>query len=631
MAKNVAYGRLALLTALLLLGFAGLGARLFQLQVLRHEELRQKARENTERTFQRKPRRGDIRDSRGNLLATSAPVKTVCADPTLIVDRQAQVGQVLAPLLQTNASYLADRLQLRRLRHDDGGQPVFDKHVVLKNKVPLQDWERIRTAMAKATFGFAPRPLSRRERFVLHNLRHKAVFAEDDQLRVYPNQTLAAHVLGFAGPSADGSGLEGKDGIELILNSKLAGVRGWLQTERDKAGAEQVAWRQQDVKPRDGLNVVLTLDAGLQYIVETEIAEGFREQEPVSISAVVVRPRTGEILALANLPTFDPNQPGEAPESARRNRVITDLAEPGSTFKVVVVSAALNEGIVSLADWFDCEQGRFLFAGRVLHDVHPYGVLTVEQILAKSSNIGAAKIGLRLGPERLYDYIRDFGFGRRTGVPLLGEVTGIVHPLKDWTKLSISRIPMGHEIAVTPLQMVMAMSALANQGRLMRPMLVQRLEDDQGRIVARYEPQCVRQVVSPAAARQMVNALKQVVSTNGTAVKARLDHYVVAGKTGTAEKVGPGGYQRHKNFASFIGFFPADQPELCISVVLDEPRKSHLGGQTAAPIFQRIAERAANYLGLRPTLPAEADPAAVAQSHARAGGLAATTAARPNL
>jgi cell division protein FtsI/penicillin-binding protein 2 len=631
MARALPYRRLALLTGLLLLAFAGLAGRLFHLQVLRHEELRQKARENTERTFQRKPRRGDIRDSRGNLLATSVPVKTVCADPTLILDRQAQVAQVLAPLLKTNASFLIERLQLRVLRHDRDGQPVFDKHVVLKHKVSLQDWERIRVAMTNANFAAGGRPVSRRERFFLHNLRHKAVFTEDDQLRVYPNQTLAAHVLGFAGPSEDGSGLEGKDGIELILNSKLAGVRGWLQTERDKGGAELVALRQQDVKPRDGLNVVLTIDAGLQYIVETELAEGFREQEPLSISAIVVRPRTGEIVAMANLPTFDPNQPGEAPEAARRNRVITDLAEPGSTFKVVVASAALNEGVVSLADRFDCEQGRFLFAGRILHDVHPYGVLSVEQIIAKSSNIGAAKVALRLGQEKLHEYIRNFGFGRRTGIPLLGEISGIVHPLKDWTKLSISRIPMGHEIAVTPLQMVMAMSALANQGRLMRPMLVQRLEDDQGHIVAQYEPQFVRQVVSPAGARQIVSALKQVVSTNGTAIKARLDRYVVAGKTGTAEKVGPGGYLRNKNFASFIGFFPADDPELCISVVLDEPKKSHLGGQAAAPVFQRIAERAANYLGLRPNLPSEPEASAVAQSKTRAAGLVAARPTRPNL
>ncbi|MBI2929840.1 MAG: penicillin-binding protein 2 [Verrucomicrobia bacterium] len=630
MPLGLPYRRLWLLTVLLVAAFAGLGARLVHLQVLRHGELLEKARENTERTFLRQPRRGDIRDARGNLLATTVPVKTVCADPTLIGNRQARVAAVLAPLLKTNQTYLLERLQLRVLRTETNGQPVFDKHVVLKHKVRLEEWERIQQAMAKEGFGCEGRKLGRKDRTFLRNLQRKAIFTEDDQLRVYPNQTLAAHVLGHVGPSEDGKNLEGKDGIERVLNSKLSGAKGWLQTERDHGGAELVANRQQEVRPSDGLNVVLTLDAGLQYIVETELAEGLREQEPISISATIVRPRTGEILAMANLPTFDPNKPGDVADASRRNRIITDLAEPGSTFKIVVVAAALNEGVVRLQDRFDCEHGRFLFAGKVLHDLHPYGILSVEQIIAKSSNIGAAKVGIKLGQERLYEHVRNFGFGHRTGLPLLGEISGIVHPLSRWTKLSISRIPMGHEIAVTPLQMVMAMSTIANDGKLMRPMLVDRLEDDEGNVVAQYKPQFVRQTISPAAARQMVIALKQVVSTNGTANRAKLDHFVVAGKTGTAEKVGPGGYERNKNFSSFLGFFPADDPELCISVVLDEPKRSHVGGLTAAPIFQRIAERAANYLGLRPDLP-PAQPPTEARARVSHTGPRLVAQARSNL
>jgi cell division protein FtsI/penicillin-binding protein 2 len=293
---------------------------------------------------------------------------------------------------------------------------------------------------------------------------------------------------------------------------------------------------------------------------------------------------------MATLPNFDPNNLSgdEKSVAARRNRVISDIAEPGSTFKIVVVSGALNDGLVTPTDVFDCEHGRFLYAGKVLRDHESYGPLTVEQIITKSSNIGAAKIGIKMGEPQLYHYIRDFGFGTRTGIPLGGEVYGSIRHWTNWTKLSISRIPMGHEVAATPLQMVMAMCAIANNGWLMRPMLV------------KNSPQRVRQVVSETASRQMVAALKTVISPAGTGAKAKLEHYTLAGKTGTAQKIVNGAYSNEKFFTSFIGFFPADDPELCISVVMDEPKNGYYGGQAAAPVFKQIAERAANYLNIRP-------------------------------
>jgi cell division protein FtsI/penicillin-binding protein 2 len=371
---------------------------------------------------------------------------------------------------------------------------------------------------------------------------------------------------------------------------------------------ELVVFREQDVEARPGLNVVLTIDSGLQDIVESELAKAWTINTPVSITAIVVRPRTGEILALANLPNFDPNKPGGQMENLR-NRAITDVAEPGSTFKIVVVSGALNEGIVDLTDPFDCENGVFHFMGYALHDTHHYGILNVGQIIAKSSNIGAAKVGIKMGAPRLYEYVHSFGFGEPTGIPLPGEQKGFAYPLERWTKLSISRIPMGYEVAVTPLQTVMAMSAIANGGRLMRPMLVNRLEDQEKNVVLKFEPQLIRQVIAPPTARKMVEALKLVV-TEGTGAKARLEHYTVAGKTGTARKAGNGGYLVGKYFSSFIGFFPADDPELCISVVMDEPvvKKGYYGGETAAPVFKAIAERAAVYLGIRPTDDTPAEP-----------------------
>jgi cell division protein FtsI/penicillin-binding protein 2 len=308
----------------------------------------------------------------------------------------------------------------------------------------------------------------------------------------------------------------------------------------------------------------------------------------------VVRPKTGEIVAMATLPNYNPNAPGAAEDNQLRNRVISDQAEPGSTFKIVVVAAGINENRFDLEDVINCENGKFLFAGRYLHDDHSFSQLTVERIISKSSNIGSAKIAIELGKDTLYEYVRAFGFGERTGIPLPGEINGTVHPVKRWSGLSITRIPMGHEIDCTPLQMVMAM----------KPMLVDRFVDQDGNTVAKFDPQVVREVITPETAKKMVTALKTTVSTNGTGMKAKLKFYTAAGKTGTAQKIVNGQYVRNKHYSSFIGFFPADNPELCISVVLDEPKKGTYGSETAAPVFQRIAERAANYLAI----PAEQIP-----------------------
>jgi cell division protein FtsI/penicillin-binding protein 2 len=424
-------------------------------------------------------------------------------------------------------------------------------------------------------------------------------------LRDYPNRMLAAHVLGFVGMTnleVNGVQLQdnvGVEGIEKSFNSKLAGVRGWRRTETDRRGRELVSLRSEDVAPRDGFDVVLTIDSVIQSILESALADGMKQHSPISISGIVARPRTGEILAMATLPTFDPNNPGGAPPEARRNRVIADIAEPGSTFKIVTISGALNDETVRLTDTFDCENGHFAFAGKVLHDHEPYGVLTLLEGIMKSSNILAAKVGIKMGEARLADYIRNYGFGTRTGVPLPGEVPGIVHPVKNWSKVSIAQLPMGQGISVTRLQMLMTMCAIANKGQLMRPMLVDRLEDNEHNLVAKYSPQRVRQVIGERAAKDMVQALKTVVSPKGTAPKAVLDHYTAAGKTGTAQKVENGVYVK-KYFSSFIGFFPADNPELCISVTMDEPKEGYYGGAVAGPIFKQIAESAARYLSIPP-------------------------------
>jgi len=619
MGKQLQYRRLLMLALLLGAAFAGLGYRLVDLQVLRHERLSAIAERNTAYEASLEPRRGDILDCRGNVLATSAFVKTVCANPQLIGARASEFAKVLAPLLQKDEGTLIELMTKARV--NTNGQTVPMEGVELKTKVPFEICQKIKAAVADMTFAPGEKKLSKIELATLHN---EAIYLDrhDDQLRIYPNQSLASHVIGYVLTEEIVTNaqrrfqLMGRGGIEASFDGKLRGVRGWRVSEKDGKKREVVSFREQDVAAEDGLNVVLTLDSVIQHIVESALAEAVDKYTPVSISGIVARPRTGEILAMASFPTFDANKISGASADALRNRVISDVAEPGSTFKIVVVSGALNDGTVKLGDVFDCEHGRFVFAGRQLHDHEKdYGELTVEGIITKSSNIGAAKIGIKMGDDRLLEYIRDFGFGQKTGIPLPAEVIGIVHPEK-WTKVSIAQIPMGQGVAVTRLQMTMAMCAIANNGALMRPMLVDHLEDRDHKTVVKYTPQKVRQVIGESAVREMVKALKTVVSSDGTAPKAALEHYTVAGKTGTAQKVLPtGGYSKDKFFSSFIGFFPADNPELCVSIMIDEPHGSHYGGQTAAPIFKQIAEKAANYLNIRPEdgadVPSLAETAAV--------------------
>ncbi len=605
------YQRLVWLAVLLGVAFAGLAYRLVDLQVLRHDELSAKAQQNTERQFVLEPRRGDILDVNGNLLATSTFVKTVCADPTLLGNHQPEIARVLAPLLQMPEGDLTQKL-LPRVRKDEQGALVTNRYVVLKHKVPAETWQKIQAAMAVVDFGLDEKKLPKMQRKFLTDLRQSAVFTErqDDQLRIYPNQRLAAHVLGYVGTeetNVDDRPVQetaGKDGIEWTFDAQLRGVRGWRETETDGHKHEVVALRKQDVEARDGLNVVLTIDSVIQHILESAMADAMVTHTPISITGIAMRPRTGEILGMATLPNFDPNNLDGTTADERRDRVITDMVEPGSTFKIVVVAGALNDQIVRLDDRFDCENGHFPFAGRILHDHEPYGILSVKNVITHSSNIGAAKIGIKMGDDRLYDYIRRFGFGDPTGLPLPGEVgcRFFVHPVSKWTKVSVAQIPMGQGVCVTRLQMLMAMCALANDGCLVQPMIVSRLQDADGHTVARYAPQRVRQVVTPATAKLMVEALKTVATKEGTAPEAALTHYTVAGKTGTAQKAGPGGYIKDKYLASFIGFFPADDPQLCVSIVMDEPKNGHFGGRIAAPVFHDVAERIANYLNLKPDI-----------------------------
>lgn len=605
------YRRLWVCVTTLAIAISALSYRLVDLQVLRHEEYVERAQANTQRKYLLPAMRGQIKDISGNILALSVPVKTICADPTLLGPYYPQIAKILAPYLQMSESELTEKLT-PRIRIDNSGKIVTNRYVVLKRKVPVETYEQIKTVMKNLSFGIDEKTLPLSQRRFFKDLRESAIFADkiDDQLRVYPNGTLAAHILGYVGmENKTVNGVEiietvGVAGIERMLNQNLAGVPGWRVTEKDSRNRELVSYRHQDVEPIDGLNVVLTIDSRLQYILEKELIELYKKQSPLSVQGVIVRPKTGEILAMAVYPNFDPNKPGQYPEEYRRNRIIEEVHEPGSTFKLVVISGALNEKKVKLTDVIDCERGRFEYCGRVIHD-HGHGsdTLTVEEILERSSNIGAAKIGLLLGPQLLYDYVRRFGFGSRTGISLPAEIEGIVHPTNKWHKTSIISISFGHEIAVTPLQTVMAVAAIANKGVLMSPMLIDRLEDKDGNIVAKYHPQQVREVITAETAKLITSAMERVTTgKSGTARRAALELYTVAGKTGTAEKPGPGGYQRDKNFSSFVGFFPTQDPELCIGIFVDEPKENRLGGVVCGPVFKSVAEQAAAYLCIPPDI-----------------------------
>ncbi|MEI7534141.1 MAG: penicillin-binding protein 2 [Verrucomicrobiae bacterium] len=598
--------RALLLLTFLSAAFGGLGYRLVDLQVLRHDELSAKAERNTQREFWQAPRRGDILDANGNILATSVAVKTICADPSLIRNFQPLVARAIAPILKLNEVELVQKLTPRLARNAKGEVVTNNLHYVrLAKNISEETWRQLAAAMTNLTFGVDEKKLPRSQREFVRNLRQHAIFTEPDQMRVYPNGSLASQVIGF--PAAEEvriSGrvvtqIVGRDGVELALQKQLSGVAGWKVTETDRAQHELVALRDEDVHPRDGLNVVLTVDSVVQHIVETALADALQKHTPRSITGIVMRPKTGEILAMASLPNYDPNQPNTiTPET--RNRVLTDVVEPGSTFKIVVVSGALNNGIVNLNTPVFCENGAFAFAGRVLHDHERLGNETVKSVITKSSNIGAAKIGIQLGSDNLYSYAWNYGFGQRSGIPLPGEARGFLYPVKNWSKVSIAQIPMGHGVAVTRLQMLYAMAAIANHGVLMRPMIVKQLQERDGSVVQRYAPESVRKIIGDKAVADMVEALKTVPTKDGTAPDAGMKNYVVAGKTGTAQKAENGAYASGKYISSFIGFFPADDPQICISVVMDEPKEGYYGGKVCGPVFRDIAERCASYLNIPP-------------------------------
>jgi cell division protein FtsI/penicillin-binding protein 2 len=544
--------------------------RLIDLQILQHEKFTALAAEKHNHKQIIYARRGIIRDAHNEPLAENIPVKTVVADASHIRD-PAAVAAAIADQLEMDSRDIADKLS-------QSGKG--SKHIVLKAQIPEQTAEKIKESLRVA------------------NLR--GIYFDQDFVRVYPNGQMLSQVIGFVDHDHKGT-----MGIERTMQDFLQGTDGFRYIETDRTGKELVPYRGQESPAQDGCDVKLTVDLGLQNILETELDAACAEFKPKDATAIMMRPQTGEILAMASRPTFDPNKPGEAAPDQEKNRSIVDMVEPGSTFKIVTTSAVLEEKLVTPDTTVFCENGHFQYAGRVLRDAHPMGVLTVHQVLMKSSNIGVAKLALQLGETKLYEYIRRYGFGEKTGITLSGEIGGLVNPPHRWSKLDITRIPMGQSVAVTPLQLVAAMSSIANGGKLMKPMIVSEIKDQNGRPVANFTPEMVRDVISGQTALKIVSALKDVVSKQGTAQRAEVPGFRVAGKTGTAQKVDPrGGYMVGRYVTSFVGFMPADDPKFTLLVLLDDPTMKEgevFGGTVAGPVFARIAGKAARYLDLRPT------------------------------
>ncbi len=582
--------RVALL-GLILLGFAGaVVRRAFEIQVSSALGLREMAEEQYYKDIHLAPKRGSVFDRGGAELAISVDVDSVYANPKQLRAAGLQpeaVARQLADLLGVDAPSIAARL-------------TADKH-----------------------FAWIKRRVSPREGKAVSLLGLSGIELAREPRRYYPSRELAAHVLGFA--NIDGEGVEG---IEKMLDARLKGSAERVPALRDRRGVVVYSEQLVDERASRGDDVTLTLDKTIQHITERELELAVRTFEAKAGSVVVLDPRNGEVLAMANFPTFNPNAPASVGSNHRRNRAITDRFEPGSTVKPFTIGAALSAGVIGSNRRIDCEHGALKVAQYTIHDTHQWDELTPAEIIAFSSNIGAAKIGLELGRTRLYRAFRDFGFGAPTTLGLPGEIAGQLRHYKRWYEMDAATVAFGQGMSVTALQLTVAMASIANRGRLMHPTIVRSVADATGRNLEQATPKVEREVLPPHVAAAMTEMMIGVTTEGGTGVEAAVPGFLVAGKTGTAQKADyvHGGYAEDSWVSSFVGFVPARKPRLAISVTIDEPMIAHHGGTVAAPVFRRIAEASLRHLGVVGMPVVHEEPVLSAQA-ARAARKAATEAA----
>ncbi len=554
--------RLALVSLVLSAAGLVLVGRLVHLQIIQHDRLAAQSDKQYLRTVEITSGRGNIYDRNRNQLATNIRVESVYADPKSVAEKTA-TARILARVLELNPQAVLKKLKSNR------------HFVWIKRKSELNAVEKLKQ-LDLVGVGFIA-----------------------ETKRYYPKRKLAASTLGFVG--LDNQGLAG---IEHFHHAVLKGRTQRTVLEKDARG--RFLWttaNAQDLNPGKQ-DVVLALDEVIQFIAERELNRQVKEYRAKSGLAIVMDPFSGAVYAMASAPEFNPNNYAAYPPHIWRNDAVASAFEPGSIFKPIVAAASLEEGLAGPDDIFFCENGSYQIGKSRISEAsnHQFGWLTLRNIIAKSSNIGAIKIAQRLGNRRFYDYIRKFGFGRRLGVDLPGEASGTLRSIRQWSGLSLASISFGHEISVTPIQMVSAIAAIANGGVLIRPRLTQAILKN-GVLDRTFEPEALQTVLSEETSRQMINILKSVVKT-GTGAKAAIPGFEVAGKTGTAQKIDPKTqtYSKTKYLASFVGFVPADAPRLVILVMIDEPQKTYWGGEVAAPVFQRIARKTLRYLHIPSSL-----------------------------
>lgn len=576
--------RMTLLALAVLTCFCGVAVRLVFLHVIDRDELLQYVENARRQILVEHARRGAILDARGNMLATSRSFVVLGADPEALREQDARRWPELAHLLSIPYASLERDLrgaQKANAAAEEEGREKRIRWVKLAGEVDEDNYDRILA------------------------LGIRGVYGNRDYRRVYPSGQLAAHVLGFV--NREGTPVAG---VESKFDLYLRGQDGWIESEKDGARRELAQFRSREVPAQDGYDVVLTIDSVVQHIIEEQLRSIAAKFHPHFASIIVSDPRTGNILGMANAPTYDPNEFNKAPMDALRNYSITDVIEPGSTFKIVAAGAALNEGIVTPTTRFDCGLPTVEFQGRTIRlprDDEPFEMLSVAEIVSHSSNRGAAQLAMMLGEQRFYDYVRRYGFGQDTGFPLAGEVRGILDPPDKWDGLTISRMPMGHAIAATPLQIHMAMASVANSGILLRPQIIREIRDRHGNVVRSFPPEVHGRVLSPTAAATLAQLLTGVVR-EGTAKGFDIPSFEVAGKTGTTQKLVDGKYSSTRHVGSFVGFLPASRPEVVISVIVDDAKVDRgiaWGRVVAAPAFHDTALQLIQYLDIKPVLPSQ--------------------------
>lgn len=562
--NHISTGRFHLVFLTVLMAFCVLFGRLYVLHVSQADQYAGKIEKLRKSNSIIEARRGNILDRQGHLIATTRPRFTLAADPFFVDLEKTNNIKNLAKILYTDPGSITTAIN-----------NCSSSYVVIDKNLDEEQYEAAK------------------------KLSIKGILLEPHYERAYSGNQMAAHVVGYLNKENVPC-----IGIEKSMNYYLEGQDGSRQTERDGRRRELAQFRNREVAPKNGMDVQLTLDVSIQSAVEEELDRIVREFQPQGATVIVSEPSTGYILGIGNRPTFDPNKFWEYDIKNQRNLAITDIYEPGSVFKVVTVSAALNEGVVTPEREFDCDIAKVRYRGKILKlpsDHDPLGIINVHKIVSQSSNRGAAHLGMMLGERRLYEYSRAFGFGKKTGFLMGGEVNGILHPVKRWDGLTITRLPMGHAISATPMQVHNSISCIANDGVLMSPQIVRRVLEN-GEQVVSFEPQQLRRVISVKTAVTMSKMLAKVVAPGGTATRARIEGYQVAGKTGTTQKIVNGRYVKNAHVASFVGYFPAENPRVVMTVVVDEPIRKGVGygGVVAAPAFQRIGKEVIRYLGMEP-------------------------------